>query len=70
MRSLMAGASRIALAAFATLSICIHAFAGGPVDRVTAGQDLSDDATDQIIIKRSRKTDSGSRKKEWSRDTL
>ena len=51
MRALMANASRTALAAFATFSICIHAFAGGPINSVAASQNQNDDATDQLIVK-------------------
>ena len=51
MRASMANASRSVLAASAIFFTCLQAFAGGPLDRVSASQSQDDDATDQIIIK-------------------
>ena len=51
MRASIANASRSVLAASAIFFTCLQAFAGGPLDRVSASQSQDDDATDQIIIK-------------------
>ena len=53
MRALIVRASRTALAAFAAFFICLHAFAGGPINSASANQNQNqiDEATDQLIIK-------------------